>query len=86
MITEIIEIDETPNLQGNSDISCPISKVLQSIYYKCNVPNYCFLCYRDLYRQLTSMVKCFSLSIYQPLIQWACTKHCQRVNDRKMSN
>ena len=31
MITEIIEIDETPNLQGNSDISCPISKVLQSI-------------------------------------------------------
>ena len=31
MITEIIKIDETPNLQQNGHISSPISKVLNSI-------------------------------------------------------
>ena len=31
MITKIIKIDETSNLQRNSHISCPISKVLNSI-------------------------------------------------------
>ena len=31
MITEIIKIDETPNLQRNSHISFPISKVFISI-------------------------------------------------------
>ena len=31
VITEIIKIDEIPNLYDNSNISCPISKVLHSI-------------------------------------------------------
>ena len=31
MDTEIIKIAETPNLQWNSHISCPISNVLNSI-------------------------------------------------------
>ena len=31
MITEIIKIDETPNLQRNSHTSSPISKVLNNI-------------------------------------------------------
>ena len=80
MITEIIKTDETSNLQGNSDILCPISKVLHSIInstFKIIV----FCC-----RNLTSIVKCFSPSMYQPLIQWARTKHYQRVNDRKVGN
>ena len=33
-----------------------------------------------------NLVKCFITSIYQPLIKWTCAKHCERVNERKMSN
>ena len=72
IITEIIKIDETPNLQRNSHISRPISKVLNSMMN--STIWIVFFCYRDLYRQLTSTVnffKCFTTSIYQPLIQWA---------------
>ena len=54
-----------------------------------NFPNYCFLCYKDFNRQLTStvnLVKCFITSIYEPLVKWTCAKDCERVNERKMNN
>ena len=48
-----------------------------------------FSLFRDLNRQLpptVNLVKCFTTNIYQPLIQWICAKHCERLNERKLSN